>query len=231
MGSPINVFIIDNLAPLRSDLARTLSACADFMVVGEAATGETALEQVQASTADLVLLGLTAQDAAGLQLLQRLKASRPGLSCVALSDSAAAQDLLDALKAGADGYLLKSTNAETLYAGISNAMSGMTVVEDNLKRTLIEAIISHKQNNTQQLPAISLTRREQEILDCLTRQLDARTIASTLGISVSTVKTHIQHLLAKLNLGRRPDAAAWAQIKTLLARTPHINLSTALQAS
>ena len=196
MATETRVFIVDDQALWRKELGRRLSESAKFEVTGDAA-GPEALEKMRPSATDLVLLGLHAGDTQGLLLLRRIKALHPAIRAVALSDSEAEQDLLDALGAGANGYLLKSTKMEELQDRLGKIMSGLTVVQDDLKKTLVDSIL--RQRHQQQPAEVALTKREHEILACLTRRLDKRAIARKLGISVSTVKTHIQHVLVKLD--------------------------------
>lgn len=219
MHQGINILLIDDQPRSREQIGRTLASEPAFVHAHAAATVREGMEVLQSCRMALVLIGLDSQDK--LDVLRSIKASHPGARCIVLSDSNRTEDLLDALKAGADGYLLKSTPPAAMCAKLMKALSGITVVQEDLKQALVDSIIQKQRIAEEAQLEVALTRREREILDCMTRQLDTRTIAQTLGISVSTVKTHINHLLAKLNLSKRPDASAWAG---LLSRTRFISL-------
>lgn len=217
----IGILIIEPSAEARGTLARLLKAEPGFAVAGIAASAEEGMQLLETRRPGLVLLGL--QD--GLETLRRIKAARPKTRCILLSDDGRTEHLLEAFKAGADGYLLRSATPAVLCAKLRKAMEGITVVQEDLKQALIDSIRQKQASAQLAEREVALTPREREILDCLTRQLDNRTIAQMLGISVSTVKTHSNHVLAKLKLSKRPeDASSWA---SLLSRTRLVTLSAA----
>lgn len=114
---------------------------------------------------------------------------------------------MEALRAGADGYLLKDMEPEDLCDNLLKATSGVTVLQDSLTEVLKNALLEpnvHKANND-----AALTDREHEILECLAAGMNNKTIARKLGISDTTVKVHIKNLLRKLNLTSRLEAAVW----------------------
>ena len=221
MRSQISILIIDPAPQTRGALERLLDAEPGFAVAGVAADAEQGMELLESRRPALVLLGL--HD--GWETLRRIKAARPKTRCILLADDGRTEHLLDALKAGADGYLLKSTTPAVLRAKLRKAAEGITVVQEDFKQALIDSIRQKQASAQLAEQEVALTPREREILDCLTRQLDNRTIAEMLGISVSTVKTHSNHVLAKLKLSKRPeDASGWAN---LLSRTRLVTLSAA----
>lgn len=219
MHSGINILLIADQPHACGQISRILAGEPALVLAHAVATAREGMEVLQSCRPALVLIGLDGQDK--LDALRGIKAAYPRARCIVLSDSNRTEDLLDALKAGADGYLLKSTPPAAMCAKLMKALSGITVVQEDLKQALVDSIIQKQRIAEEAQLEVALTRREREILDCMTRQLDTRTIAQTLGISVSTVKTHINHLLAKLNLSKRPDASAWAG---LLSRTRFISL-------
>lgn len=200
-----------------------ISADPDFQVLGEAETGLEGLEMTKALKPDLVLLDLKTKDMSGLETLARIKSSKLKVRCIILAASGEENDLLEALRAGASGYLLKAMISDELCANLKKAMSGVTVLQENLKKTLISAIIG--QNLSTNEREVFLSDREQEILDCLTQQLNNKSIARDLGISVSTVKVHIKHLFLKLNLTSRQEVAAWAHQQCMLMRPQAAGMS------
>lgn len=218
MLQPISVLVIDHQPQVRAAIGRILASEPGFLAGGEASCAQEGLELLKTGRHALVLLGLDGHDGRELETLRSIKAAHPGVRCIILAGADCTGNLLDALKAGADGYLLRNAPPAVLCAKLRKAMSGITVVQEELKQALIDSILQKQATAQEAQLEIALTRRESEILDCLTRQLDTRTIAHTLGISVSTVKTHIKHLLVKLNLSSRPDASTWAHKQNLLSR-------------
>lgn len=212
---PVSILIIDAETQSREELARVLTAQPGFTVSAPAISAEQGLELLQAYRPSLVLLGSNSRD--GLEPLRQIKAAYPRTRCLLMAHAGDTHHLLDALKAGADGYLLKDAPAAELCAGIRKVLTGVTVVQETLKQGLIDTIRQEQANARQARPPVALTQREREILNCLTRQLDILTIARMLGISASTVRTHINHLLAKFNLRKRPDASGWANVVGQLA--------------
>jgi two-component system nitrate/nitrite response regulator NarL len=147
----------------------------------------------------------------GIETLSRIKEAKLESKCIVLTVSDAEADLLEALRAGADGYLLKDMEPEDLCENLKKAMSGVTVLHESLTEILKNALISPSLSRSEE--EVSLTEREREILECLANGLNNKTIARALGISDTTVKVHIKHLLSKLKLTSRLEAAVWAHRK------------------
>lgn len=211
MNKPTSVILIDDHALFRRGVSQMISADPEFMMVGEAATGAEGVALVEQLKPDLVLIDLNMKGMNGLQALAHIKEAKLESRCIMLTVSDAEDDLLEALRAGADGYLLKDMEPEDLCANLKKAMSGVTVLHESLteilKNALIHPTLSKHEND------VSLTEREREILECLANGLNNKTIARALGISDTTVKVHIKHLLSKLKLTSRLEAAVWAHRK------------------
>jgi two-component system nitrate/nitrite response regulator NarL len=211
MQKPTSVIIIDDHALFRRGVSQMISADADFLVIGEAASGLEGLALAETLRPDLVLIDLNMKGMNGLQTLAHIKEAKLESRCIVLTVSDAEDDLLEALRAGADGYLLKDMEPEDLCASLKKAMSGVTVLHDSLTEILKNALIHPSLNRSED--DVSLTEREREILECLANGLNNKTIARELGISDTTVKVHIKHLLSKLKLTSRLEAAVWAHRK------------------
>jgi two-component system, NarL family, nitrate/nitrite response regulator NarL len=211
MNKPTSVILIDDHALFRRGVSQMISADPEFMMVGEAASGAEGVALVEQLKPDLVLIDLNMKGMNGLQALAHIKDAKLESRCIMLTVSDAEDDLLEALRAGADGYLLKDMEPEDLCANLKKAMSGVTVLHESLteilKNALIHPALSKNEND------VSLTEREREILECLANGLNNKTIARALGISDTTVKVHIKHLLSKLKLTSRLEAAVWAHRK------------------
>ncbi|OIQ96685.1 nitrate/nitrite response regulator protein NarL [mine drainage metagenome] len=208
MQVPTTVVIIDDHALFRKGVIQMISADSKFSVIGEAASGAEGLLLVQELKPDLVLIDLNMKGMNGLQTLAHIKDAKLESKCIVLTVSDAEDDLLEALRAGADGYLLKDMEPEDLCDNLSRAMLGVTVLHESLTEILKNALIHPTLSKSEE--DVALTEREREILECLANGLNNKTIARALGISDTTVKVHIKHLLSKLKLTSRLEAAVWA---------------------
>ena len=210
MEKPTTIIIVDDHALFRKGVSQMISTDADFLVIGEAASGTEGLLLVEKLKPDLVLIDLNMKGMNGLQTLTQIKEKKLESRCIVLTVSDAEDDLLEALRAGADGYLLKDMEPEDLCSSLKKAMSGVTVLHESLAEILKNALMHPTLSRSEE---VSLTEREREILECLTKGLNNKTIARALGISDTTVKVHIKHLLSKLKLTSRLEAAVWAHNK------------------
>ena len=208
MDTTYKVFLIDDHALFRKGVGQIINADASFELVGEASSGQEGLDLAVTLVPDLVLIDLNMKGLNGIETLRRFKETSLKAKYVVLTVSDAEEDLLESLRSGADGYLLKDMDPEDLCTNLKKIANGMTVIQDSLteilKQALIDPILSRKNEE------ISLTEREREILQCLATGLNNKTIARKLGISDTTVKVHIKHMLSKLKLTSRLEAAVWA---------------------
>lgn len=208
MDETYTVFLIDDHALFRKGVGQIINDDPNFEVIGEACSGMEGLELVPTLMPDLVLVDLNMKGLNGIETLRRFKETDTKAKFVVLTVSDAEDDLLEALRSGADGYLLKDMDPEDLCANLKKVATGMTVIQDSLTEVLKQALIDPKLNRRD--GDVSLTEREHEILQCLANGLNNKTIARNLGISDTTVKVHIKHLLSKLKLTSRLEAAVWA---------------------
>lgn len=208
MKSAIKVIIIDDDTYSRKHVIQMISADADFQLIDALPSGTDGLERIKLLKPELVLLDLNTENINGLEFLEQIKQLELKVCCVVLTASDTKDDVVQALRVGANGYLLKDITHEALCLNLKKALGGLTVLHDRVQKILISAIIDRKEPAKEK--NLSLSNREMEILNCLTNQLNNKTIANNFGISVSTVKTHIKHLLTKLNLDSREAAIAWA---------------------
>jgi len=208
------VVIIDDHALFRKGVMQMISSDPEFDVIGEAASGLQGLSLVEQLKPGLALIDLNMKVMNGIETLTRIKEAKLDTKCIVLTVSDAEDDLLEALRAGADGYLLKDMEPEDLCTSLKKAMSGITVLHESLTDILKNALVNPTLNK--QDDDVSLTEREREILECLAKGLNNKTIARHLGISDTTVKVHIKHLLSKLKLTSRLEAAVWAHTKKVV---------------
>lgn len=208
MDTTYKVFLIDDHALFRKGVGQIINADASFEVVGEASSGQEGLDLAVTLGPDLVLIDLNMKGLNGIETLRRFKETGLKAKYVVLTVSDAEEDLLESLRSGADGYLLKDMDPEDLCTNLKKIANGMTVIQDSLTEILKQALIDPKLSRKDE--EISLTEREREILQCLASGLNNKTIARKLGISDTTVKVHIKHMLSKLKLTSRLEAAVWA---------------------
>ncbi|MED5510334.1 MAG: two-component system response regulator NarL [Pseudomonadota bacterium] len=207
MHNIIRVLIIDDHPLFRKGVSQIVSDDPNFEVVGEAASGQEGLDLAEELQPDLVLLDLNMKGMDGLETLRRFKQTDLMARYVILTVSDSEDDLMEALKSGADGYLLKDMEPEDLRANLMKASVGVTVLQDSLTDVLKKALTEPDSKVT--VADAGLTDRENEILDCLAEGMNNKNIARKLGISDTTVKVHIKNILRKLNLTSRLEAAVW----------------------
>lgn len=210
MSDTINkLILVDDHPLLRKGVRQLVELEDDMEVIGEASNGEEAVQLAQEVEADLVLLDLTMKGMDGIETLQAMR--NAGVSChiVVFTVSDDTNDVVSALKAGADGYLLKDMEPDRLVDRIREACSGKMVLSEELTEVLAKAFRDDSSKDRGD-GFNSLTRREKEILKMIAEGLSNKMIGRQLNIVEATVKVHVKHLLKKLGLRSRVEAAVWA---------------------
>ena len=179
-----------------------------FEVVGEASSGPEGIELALQLQPDLVLLDLNMEGMDGNKTLQELRAAGCTARVAMLTVSDQEEDLVAALRAGADGYLLKDTEPEDLLRQLRQIVDGRLVLTEGLTEHLARAMRRRDEPVPAEQPR--LTPREREVLDLIASGLNNKLIARELNLSEGTVKVHVKHLLKKLGLRSRLEAALWA---------------------
>lgn len=207
----IQVVIADDHGIVRQGL-RALLTRPGIEVVGEADNGEAAVELAKTLHPDVLLLDIRMKGGDGLQALPQIRAVSPQTSVIMLTTYANPGYLARAISGGAAGYLSKETNPEQIVRAVRAAASG----EELFDRTLLEAALSQAVDASMptpeplEMPIEPLSERELEVLRLMVHGLSNLAIAETLNISVPTVKTHVQHILQKLHVSDRTQAALLA---------------------
>ncbi|MPM23402.1 Nitrate/nitrite response regulator protein NarL [bioreactor metagenome] len=217
MTLPVSVFLIDDHTLLRRGLVALLAQQPDLKVVGEAADASQALRQVPELKPDVILLDNHLPGVTGIDAIAGLREASPASRILMLTVSEDGEDLAAALRKGAQGYLLKTIEGHMLADAIHRAMRGESVVSPEMMGKLVAALRSQDgcaPEPEAELPqteaASPLSPREQEVLSEIARGASNKEIARTLDIAETTVKIHVQHILRKLGLTSRVQAAVYA---------------------
>ena len=203
------VVIIDDHPLLRKGLRQLSDFSSEIEIVGEADNGEQGVAMVRELKPDLVLLDLFMPGMKGLETLKILKQLKPAPKVVILTVSDAREDIFAALRGGADGYLLKDTNPEDLLGKLHEVTEGHLVMSPGIAEHLALALRS-KDTDVDVIGPQGLSGREHEILIHISEGKSNKLIARKLRIAEATVKVHVKHLLKKLGLKSRVEAAVWA---------------------
>jgi two-component system, NarL family, nitrate/nitrite response regulator NarL len=202
------VIIIDDHPLFRKGVCQLIALNDELHLIGEASSGEEGLELAKALEPDLILLDLNMKGMNGIETLRALREADLAARILILTVSDAADDLVAAIRAGADGYLLKDMEPEELLERIIEAQHGRIVISESLNGLLARSLRDEAQAAERSLA--HLTEREKDILGCLASGLSNKLIARDLNIAEGTVKVHIKNLLKKLKFRSRLEAAVWA---------------------
>lgn len=205
----IRVLVVDDQAMVRAGLRLILDGQADIEVVGEAADGEEAQVAVRRDRPDLVLMDIRMPRLDGIAATRKLIEHDPAVRVLIVTTFDADQYVFEALRAGASGFILKDSSPEQLVAAVRLIAAGDALLAPARTRRLIETQVRPKPTVDSSLIG-TLTDREREVLVLMARGLDNGQIAAELFISDATVRTHIGHVLSKLNSRSRVQAVVVA---------------------
>ena len=212
MSARIRVLIVDDHALFRGGVKALLARQPGFEVVGEASDGLEGVKRAKSLAPDVVLLDLHMPGVSGREAIKLLAEEAPSARVLMLTVSEDADDLVDTLRAGASGYLLKNIENDALLDAIRRTAAGDAVVSTQMTRKLVQGLKSAPKAQLAAAPAEKdkLRPREREILVFLARGASNKEIARDLDLAESTVKIHVQHILRKLDLVSRVQAAVYA---------------------
>jgi DNA-binding NarL/FixJ family response regulator len=212
----IRVLIADDHAVVRQGLRTFLDLQADIDVVGEAADGEEAVAVAAEHAPDVILLDLVMPRLDGIGALRRLRETAPAARVIVLTSFGEDERLFTALRAGASGYLLKDVEPAELVRSIRTAHSGGAPLSPAVAARVVDELASG--GGAGRAAADDLTPRELEVLCLIARGRSNKRIALELGVAEKTVKTHVSHVLAKLGLSDRTQAALYAVREGLVSQ-------------
>lgn len=210
--NPIRVLIVDDHTLFRSGIKLLLQRQEGFEVVGEAGDGLEGIKRAKQLAPDVVLLDLHMPGISGREAVQLIAEEAPGTRVVMLTVSEDAEDLVDCLRAGATGYLLKNIETEFLVDALQRAARGESVMSPQMTSKLVHELRHPKEAAApaQDVEREKLSPRETEIILLLAKGASNKEVARALNVAESTVKIHVQNILKKLNLSSRVQAAVYA---------------------
>jgi two-component system, NarL family, nitrate/nitrite response regulator NarL len=223
-GARLRILIADDHALFRQGVVSLLSAQADFEVVGEAVNGLEALDQARDLRPDLVLMDISMPEMDGLEATRRIKRALPAVGVVILSVSDDDQNLFEGLKAGAQGYLLKTIEPRAFLNTLRQVAQGEAPISRGMATRLIGEFARQAQRaDPAPVPDSGLTEREREVLELVAQGKSNKEIAAALSIADNTAKNHLKNILEKLHLDNRVQAATFALRRGLVADRPRPN--------
>ena len=204
----ITVLLVDDHPLLRQGVAQLIDMEDELKVIGEAGSGEEAIPKAHELNPDLILLDLNMKGMSGIETLKAMREQEITSRIVVFTVSDSHDDVISALRAGADGYLLKDSEPEELLPAIKQVAKGQQIFSPKLSQIMANAL-RNKTNDTSNKQA-ELTSRELEIVKLIAQGKTNKEIARELNITEATVKVHVKNLLKKLSLKSRVEAALWA---------------------
>ena len=210
MTEKIRVLLVDDHVLFRSGVRALLERHDDFEVVDEAGDGLEGIKRARSLKPDLVLLDLHMPGISGLEAVKVIVEEVPGARVLILTVSEDAQDLLEALRAGASGYLLKNIEMDALLDAIRRAAEGDSVVSPQMTAKLVQGVREQPKSAQMIADRDKFSPRERDILASLARGESNKEIARSLDLAESTVKIHVQNIFKKLNMTSRVQVALYA---------------------
>lgn len=212
MHEPIRILVVDDHPMFREGVSRSLSEHADLLVCGEGASAESAIQLDRDMKPDVILLDLS-MPGGGQNALRAILQQSPEARIIVLTASEADDDVLQALRAGARGYVLKGVGASTLIEVVRGAVAGKSYVSPSLAARILAELrtsgprTSDTTADTKEDPLSSLTRREEEILKLVADGNSNKEVARQIDLQEKTIKHHMTRILQKLKVRNRTEAA------------------------
>ncbi len=215
----IRVLLADDHHLFREGLTRLLNDEEDIEVVASLRSGEEVLAMIHSVQPHVVLLDVNMPGMGGIETARRLKERYPEVGILLLTVSEDRETLFKAVQAGVRGYLLKSSTSNELVDAIQRIHRGEAVISPAMSAKLLDEFVALSQGKSQR-PEDILTKRERDILRYVANGMSNKEIGAALAISPHTVKAHLRHILDKLGLRSRAQAAAWAERHGLTGGDP-----------
>jgi DNA-binding NarL/FixJ family response regulator len=217
---PIRTMIVDDHALFRRGLEMVLDEEADIELVGQASDGSEAVEKAGESLPDVVLMDIRMPRSSGIEACRAMKEVAPSAKIVMLTISDEEEDLFEAIRAGASGYLLKDLPLDEVAETVRAVHGGQSLINPSMAGKLLTEFATlakrDEEERAQQVPAPRLTEREMQVLKLVARGMNNRDIAKELFISENTVKNHVRNILEKLQIHSRMEAVMVAVREKLI---------------
>ncbi|HET6874721.1 MAG TPA: response regulator transcription factor [Acidimicrobiales bacterium] len=202
---PIRVFLLDDHEVVREGIRHLLEADGDIKVVGEASGAADAVEVLRRDLPDVAVLDVRLGDGSGIEVCREIRASEPSVACLILTSFSDDEALLDAVLAGAAGYVLKEVRGLTLIDSIRQVAAGHNLLDPDL----VARVLSRAGKGVDGRTSEPLTAQESRILDLIAEGMTNRQIADAMHLAEKTIKNYVSSLLAKLGMSRRTEAAIY----------------------
>jgi DNA-binding NarL/FixJ family response regulator len=207
--SPIQAFLLDDHEVVRRGVRELLESEGDIVVVGEATTAAEALARVPALRPQVAILDVRLPDGDGVSVCRDLKSEMPDLACLMLTSFADDEALFEAIMAGASGYLLKEVRAADILRAVRTVAAGGSLLDPRTTVRLMDKLRSEANKPDKDDPLAVLSEQERKVLDLIGEGLTNRQIGERMFLTEKTVKNYVSHLLGKLGMERRTQAAAF----------------------
>jgi DNA-binding NarL/FixJ family response regulator len=219
-AEPIRAMIVDDHALFRRGLEMVLDSEPDIELVGQASDGAEAVEKAAESLPDVVLMDIRMPRSSGIEACRAMKEAAPSAKIVILTISDEEEDLFEAIRAGASGYLLKDIPLDEVAGAVRAVYGGQSLINPSMAGKLLTEFATlakrDDEERAQELPAPRLTEREMQVLKLVARGMNNRDIAKELFISENTVKNHVRNILEKLQIHSRMEAVMVAVREKLI---------------
>lgn len=210
---PIRVLVVEDQPKILKAQIKLLETFDELEIVGEALSGESALEKLEETKPDVLLLDLGLPQMSGIDVTRKVRAEHPNIEILIFTIFDEEEKVTEAIVAGAAGYLLKGTPVEKIVEAIKDVHAGGAVIQPNLARSLLRLIGENADSGRGNLrtppmgeAASVLTERELEILQIIAKGLSNNEAAKVLGLSKATIRTHLEHIYEKLDVTNRVEA-------------------------
>jgi DNA-binding NarL/FixJ family response regulator len=215
---PWRIFLIEDDDPVRQRLARIIEDWERVRLVAACGTLAEAMRVIAEQEIDLLVTDLRLPDGNGIEAIRRLKAASPGAEAMVISVLADERTVLDAIEAGASGYLLKDAYAIDLIDAITDLMAGRSPISSSIARVLVRRLAGQEETGKTHIKQSDITSREMDILWGIAKGFTYDEIAARLGIARQTVPVHIRNIYRKLSVNNRSEAVFEARQRGLLPR-------------
>jgi two-component system response regulator DevR len=203
----IRVFLLDDHEVVRRGVADLLSAEDDIEIVGEASTAEEAVGRILALSPDVCVLDVRLPDGSGVEVCRAVREKRPAVACLMLTSYSDDEALLEAVLAGASGYLLKQVRGSDIIDGVRRVAQGQSLLDRDVTDSVLRRL---REGSPDDERLRGLTEQERKVLALLADGRTNRQIADELFLAEKTIKNYVSNVLAKLGMSRRTEAAVWA---------------------